>query len=247
MKKILVIGMCTVIVFTLILFNRENIEEARLKRRAIKYFCEKHDAKKKDITIGSNYLYGKYKNCFMRCDENTIEITYDNIKYTVKYDLRKDYFSDNTQDVELKYAISKRISDEYNEAIVQIDTQNIKYTSDDMHYKQVDNIENYVRGKEGFYGNLNITVLINVSNEQQAKEEYRMYAASLVQFLERFGCNYIISIRSIGSDELKDYYWTSPNYYYIQAYDNKFKFEDHIDNKNINGLRYQYIDGQFME
>ena len=224
----------------------EDLEEEQLKRRAINYFCEKHNAKKEDVKIIDNYLYGKNENCSLGCYDSSIRLMYDDIEYTVEYNVDKDYFTDDTPNAELKYTLSKAIKNKFDFVLVEIDTQHIKYYSDETTYKNVKYIEKHIRNKGGFYGDLSVKIYIDTDTESMAKKYYEKYIKEILQYMETLEVNYSIFIGSI-DENFPDVYYMSPEYYELYISKETFRLFDNINNKKIDGPKADYINGEFME
>lgn len=245
--SIVVIILVCIVIFPVIKGSfLEDIEEKQLKKRAIDYFCEKHNAEKGNVKVKDNYLYGEHENCMFGCYESYINLEYDDIEYTVTYDLDKDTFMDNTQEAELEYTLSKAIKDKFDFILVEIDSQHVEYQADDISYKNVENIEEYTKNKRGFSGDISVSLYIDTATESIAKDYYEKYTKEIIQYMERFGVSYSLTIGCI-DDNFPGVYYMSPKYYQIYVNENTFRLFDNVNNKKIDGKKADYINGQFMK
>lgn len=248
-KVILILSFITFVLIAIPTFDfvkgqlLEDIEEQQLKTRAINFFCEKHSAKKEDVKVINNYLYGKNENCSLGCYGSYIKLKYDDIEYRVEYDVDHDVFTDNTLEAELEYSLSKAIKDRYNFVSIEIDSQYVGYYSDEISYKNIEDIEKHIKNKDGFSGDLSVELYIDTATETMAKEYYEKYTIDIIQYMESFGVHYSIFIGQLDNN-FAGVYVMNPKYYQLYISDNSVRLFDNINNKQMEGPISDYINGQ---
>ncbi len=106
----LVLGLVCVLAIVLFVTRCSGIgipkeTKERLEKKAIEYFTQKYNIDKSEIHVVGNYLYDMKSNCINTCSDgvhgNTLEITYNDKTYTIKYNMSENTFTDDyTEEVE---------------------------------------------------------------------------------------------------------------------------------------------------
>ncbi len=208
----------------------ERAEKKEITNKAVEYFSEKYDIKKKDIKIIFNNFYGKDKECFLACDANRAFITYKNEEYIIYYDPYTNTYNDNFQynrvyEDFLKY-LNNRISFATEIKIEHLESD-VTWTSQ----KYEGNLKEYFAKIKASRASKELNTVVSIWLDAQTAEEAKMlkekYSTEINELINEFE-DLKIGYRIIISSKFSNYY--SHSFYYYDMYNSKYSFYDNVDN-----------------